>query len=64
HTSTEAAGSIHWIDDLLAGDGIADHRKLMVDLGLAPYFVNIKQADYNTAYSKIREWLDKCLRRD
>jgi hypothetical protein len=63
HTSTEAAGSIHWIDDLLAGDGIIDYRKLMVDLVIAPYFVNIKQYDYDTAYSKIGEWLDKCGRK-
>jgi hypothetical protein len=61
--TTNAIDGIAWINDLLAGDGIADYRKLMVDLVLAPYLVNIKQCDYNTAFSKIIEWLDKCGRK-
>lgn len=58
--STNAANGIHWIDGILTNGGISDHRKLMVDLVIAPYFVNIKQYDYDTAYSNIVEWLDKC----
>jgi hypothetical protein len=61
--TTNAIEGIAWIDDLITGDGIADYRKLMVDLVLAPYFVNIKQADYDTAYSQIANWLDKCGRK-
>ena len=61
--TTNAIDGISWIDVLISGDGIADYRKLMVDLVLAPYFVNIKQADYETAYSKIAEWLNKCGRK-
>jgi hypothetical protein len=61
--STNAVNGINWIDNLLMGDGIADYRKLMIDLVVAPYLVNIKQCDYNTAFSKIIEWLDKCGRK-
>lgn len=62
--TTNAIDGIAWIDDLIIGEGVADHRKLMVDLVLAPYFVNIKRTDYDTAYSKIAEWLDKCGRKN
>lgn len=61
--STNAVNGISWIDDLLIGDGIADYRKMMIDLVIAPYFVNIKQYNYETAFSKIIEWLDKCGRK-
>jgi hypothetical protein len=35
---------------------------MTVDLVLAPYLVNIKNLGYDTAYSKIVEWLDRCGR--
>jgi hypothetical protein len=55
---------IPWIENLLNNsEGITDFRKLMIDLVIAPYLVNIKQYDYDIAYSKLAEWLDKCGRR-
>jgi Primase X len=55
---------IAWIENLLNnGEGIANSRKKMVDLVIAPYLINIKQCDYDIANSKTAEWLDKCGRR-
>jgi hypothetical protein len=52
---------ISWIENLLnSSEGIADFRKLMIDLVLAPYIVNIKQYDYDAAYLKLSRWLDNC----
>lgn len=63
YTGTVIDG-ITWIENLLNNsEGMIDFRKLMIDLVIAPYLVNIKQYDYDTAYSKITEWLDKCGRR-
>jgi hypothetical protein len=59
-----AIDGIDWIENLLnSSEGINDFRKLTIDLVIAPYHVNIKQYDYDTAYSKIAEWLDKCGRK-
>jgi Primase X len=54
--------TIDWIESLLSGSGIADYRKITMDLILAPYLVNVKKCDYDTAYKIIAEWLDKCSR--
>ena len=51
---------IAWIDSILGNGGIADHRKVLVDLVLAPYLVNIKQCGYNDAYNKMVGWLNRC----
>ena len=37
-----------------------DCRKIIVDLILAPYLINIKKLSYQESYQIIREWLDKC----
>jgi hypothetical protein len=59
-----AVRGIDWIEKILNNDeGISDFRKQIIDLVLAPYLVNIKQYDYDTAYSKLVVWLDKCGRR-
>ena len=59
-----AAGTnttIRWIEsNILQGEGISDCRKITIDLVLAPYLINIKKYDYNTAYDTILKWLDKC----
>jgi hypothetical protein len=57
---TTAIDGIAWIDTILANGAIADYRKTLVDLVLAPYLVNVKQCDYDDAYSKIIDWLNKC----
>jgi hypothetical protein len=51
---------IGWIDSILNNGGMSDYRKLLVDLVIAPYLVNIKQCDYSDAYNKIINWLNKC----
>lgn len=62
--AVSASDSISWIDNMLnSNEGVTDSRKRMIDLVIAPYFVNIKQYDYDIAYSMIAEWLDKCGRR-
>jgi hypothetical protein len=59
-----AIDGIAWIENLLNNsEGITDFRKQTIDLVLAPYLVNIKQLDYDTAYSILAEWLDKCGRK-
>jgi hypothetical protein len=51
---------IAWIDSILGNGGMSDYRKLLVDLVIAPYLVNVKQCDYNDAYNKIVNWFDRC----
>ena len=48
-----------WIEHLLQTP-IEDFRKLVIDLILAPYLINIKKLSYEESYGIIREWLDKC----
>jgi hypothetical protein len=62
--TVKAVEGITWIENLLDNsEGIDDFRKQTVDLVIAPYLVNIKQYDYDTAYSKLAAWLDRCGRR-
>ena len=50
-----------WIDQLLLLKiPIEDFRKLVVDLVLAPYLINIKKLSYSDSYQIIKDWLDKC----
>jgi len=60
HTNASEVGTIAWIDNVINNNGMADHRKLFIDLVLAPYLVNIKKYDYETAYDTVTQWLDKC----
>jgi hypothetical protein len=55
-----AVEGIPWIDAILGNGGMEDYRKILVDLVIAPYLVNVKQYDYNEAYNTIIRWLDKC----
>ena len=49
-----------WIDKTILANPFPDYRKVIVDLILAPYLVNIKKLSYEESYQIIREWLDKC----
>jgi hypothetical protein len=49
-----------WIDKKILANPFPDYRKIIVDLILAPYLINIKKMPYEQSYQKIREWLDKC----
>ena len=49
-----------WIDEKILANPFPDCRKIIVDLILAPYLINIKKMSYEESYQVIREWLDKC----
>ena len=48
-----------WIEHLIQTP-IEDFRKLVVDLILAPYLINIRKISDQVSYTIIRDWLDKC----
>lgn len=48
-----------WIEHLLQTP-IPDFRKLVIDLILSPYLMNVKKLSYTESYKIIKEWLDKC----
>ena len=48
-----------WIEHLTQTP-IEDFRKLVIDLILAPYLINIRKLSYQESYAIIRNWLDKC----
>jgi len=48
-----------WIEHLLTTP-IPDFRKLVVDIILAPYLINVRKLSYQESYTIIRNWLDKC----
>jgi hypothetical protein len=49
-----------WIEKKILANPFPDYRKILVDLILAPYLINIKKLSYEKSYQVIREWLDKC----
>ena len=49
-----------WIETKILANPFEDSRKIIVDLILAPYLINIKKISYDKSYQIIREWLDKC----
>jgi hypothetical protein len=48
-----------WIEKLLKTP-IPDFRKLVIDLVLSPYLINVRKLSYEESYKIIKEWLDKC----
>jgi hypothetical protein len=48
-----------WIERLLQTP-IPDFRKLIIDLVLSPYLINVRKLSYEESYKIIKEWLDKC----
>jgi Primase X len=49
-----------WIETKILANPFSDCRKIIVDLILGPYLINIKKISYDEAYRIVREWLDKC----
>jgi hypothetical protein len=49
-----------WIDKNILANPFEDFRKIIVDLILAPYLINVKKLSYEKSYQIIKEWLDKC----
>jgi len=39
---------------------IEDFRKLVIDIILAPYLINVRKLSFEESYTIIRNWLDKC----
>jgi Primase X len=50
---------IEWIEKILLYP-IEDCRKIIIDLVLGPYLINIKKMSYDESYRVIKEWIDKC----
>jgi hypothetical protein len=48
-----------WIEHLLQTP-IEDFRKLVIDLILSPYLINVRKLSYQESHIIIRNWLDKC----
>ena len=48
-----------WIEKLL-NISIENFRKLVIDLVLAPYLINVKNLSFEKSYIIIKNWLDKC----
>jgi hypothetical protein len=48
-----------WIEHLL-NTSIQDFRKLVIDLVLAPYLINVKNLSFEESYNIIKNWVDKC----
>ena len=59
-TTTTVSNGIAWIDTILGNGGMSDYRKILIDLVIVPYLVNIKQCDFDDAYNTAIKWLDKC----
>jgi hypothetical protein len=53
------SNNIHWIETLLQMQ-LTEHRKYVMSLILAPYFINIKHLSDADAFGKVKEWLSKC----
>jgi hypothetical protein len=49
-----------WIEERIIANPFTDCRKIIVDLILAPYLINIKKMSYDESYQMIKVWLDKC----
>ena len=59
NSSAQANNKIQWIEALL-NTAVDDYRKTIVNLILAPYFVNIRGLANKNAYEIIKEWLELC----
>lgn len=55
----QANNKIQWIELLLSTD-LDDYRKTIVNLVLAPYFCNIRQLQFDAAFTIIKSWLELC----
>ena len=49
-----------WIENKLLHTPMPDHRKITIELVLAPYFAVIKHLSFDDTYLVIKDWLMKC----
>ncbi len=49
-----------WIDKKILTNSFPDHRKIIINLILAPYLIVIKKLSFEESYQIIYEWLQKC----
>jgi hypothetical protein len=54
-----STGRINWIEVLLS-TLLDDYRKTIVNLVLAPYLCNIRQLQFDAAFTIIKSWLELC----
>jgi hypothetical protein len=59
NNSLNTTNTIPYVEKLL-GRQIADHRKFVISLILAPYFINIQHLSYADSFVKIKQWTLKC----
>jgi hypothetical protein len=50
----------YWIEQKVLQTPIEDYRKLVIDLILVPYLINVKKLSYHESYKIIKDWLEKC----
>jgi non-catalytic primase subunit PriX-like protein len=55
---------IKWIDKGILENPLPDHRKYIIWRILAPYLLNIKKLPKEESYSVMKEWLDKCDKKE
>ena len=61
HQNNQNTGNYYeWIENKILANSFPDCRKIIVDLILAPYLINIKKMPYDESYQTIKKWLDKC----
>jgi Primase X len=58
--SNNNKGRRKWIEDKLLKMGLDDYRKIIVNLVLAPYLVNVRQLSFEQASRVIGSWLKLC----
>ena len=56
-----SSNNYSWIEHHLLQTSIEDFRKLVIDIILAPYLINVRKlSNLEESYMIIRNWLDKC----
>ncbi len=49
-----------WIENKIFANPFEKCRKIIVDLILVPYLINIKKLSYQESFNILSEWLKKC----
>ena len=54
--SQERTNTIKWIEKVILGHPLSDHRKYIIWRILSPYLLNVKKLPKEEAYSIMKEW--------
>ena len=55
---------IKWIENGILENALADHRKYIIWRILSPYLLNVRKLQREEAYSVMKDWLDKCDKKE